>query len=497
MADAAPFGQSGIDCTIDRGQAATAFPHYWERCVGSGHAYMGLREDWRVHLRACREELGFAYIRFHGLLNEYMSVYKQWSDYDNYFEYSFYNIDNVFDFVLSIGMKPFIEISFMPDSLASGTSTIFHYKANTTPPKSYADWDSLIAHLVRHLLDRYGSAEVESWFFEVWNEPNLQGFWSGTRDDYFKLYCHTARTIKRLNSALRVGGPATARNEWIPEFLSYCRTNAVPVDFVSTHHYPTDSALGHGPGATQASRLGASSILKDMVKKALSEAGQLPLYYTEWNSSPNCRDAAHDDPSAAAFVASTIINNAGLVDIYSYWTFTDLFEENGLCSIPFHGGFGLLSTYGTRKPSFRAFELLHRLGDRRLSVNVGGASASHLACVATESDEEIAFLICNPAHHTHDGPGVDVSLTITNMSRRSEAHVCRIDEDNANPKRVWERLGAPTYPSESELMEIENGSRLVEYPVEIQHHGSSAFISFTIPRDGLLFLSVRGGAGHA
>ena len=226
---------------VDTKDAGSAFPHYWEQCVGSCHAIMGTRADWRAQLEKCHRELGFQYVRFHGLLNDEMSVCKK--DPTGSLHYSFFNIDSIFDFLLEIGMKPFIELGFMPDALASGTATCFHYKANITPPADYEQWEALIKALTQHLVDRYGCAEVRSWFFEVWNEPNLKFFWAGSREEYFKLYEHSARAIKSVDSQLRVGGPATSVNAWIPDMLEFCRRTGIPLDFVSTHHYPTDDPL--------------------------------------------------------------------------------------------------------------------------------------------------------------------------------------------------------------------------------------------------------------
>ena len=176
---------------------------YWTKCVGSCHAATALREDWRRQLKKCREELGFEYVRFHGLLNDDMSVCLR--NEDGFLEYSFFNIDSIFDFLLDIGMKPFIELSFMPSALASGSQTVFHYLGNITPPKDYNEWGALIGALAEHLVRRYGTEEVRKWFFEVWNEPNLKDFfWSGTMEEYFQLYKSAALAIKKVDSKLAV-----------------------------------------------------------------------------------------------------------------------------------------------------------------------------------------------------------------------------------------------------------------------------------------------------
>ncbi len=225
-------------------------------------------------------------------------------------------------------MRPFVELSFMPRALASGGTTVFNYQANVTPPRDVRQWAELVRMLVRHWIDRYGAAEVREWFFEVWNEPNLKNFWTGAQDEYFELYRVTAEAIKSVDAGLRVGGPATAKNEWVSEFLDFCDTHDLPADFVSTHHYPTDAFGSEGDDTeTQLSR-SRRSVLREQVQDARRRAGALPLYYTEWNASSNPRDPLHDEPYAAAFVTKTLMEANGLVDGYSFWTFSDIFEEN-------------------------------------------------------------------------------------------------------------------------------------------------------------------------
>src|SRR5450756_982582 len=224
--------------TCKLSEAATPLTHSWEHTVGSDHAPVALRADWRTQLRRCRNELGFRYVRFHGLLSDDVGTLIRQQDK---LLYSFFNADQIFDFLLSIGMKPFVELSFMPRALASGNTTVFHYQANVTPPRDYSQWARLIRELASHWVERYGASEVREWFFEVWNEPNLKEFWAGTQAEYFKLYRYTVEAIKSVDAQLRVGGPATAANEWVEEFLAFCETNNLPVDFISTHHYPTDA----------------------------------------------------------------------------------------------------------------------------------------------------------------------------------------------------------------------------------------------------------------
>ena len=497
--------------TVDASSAGVPFPHYWELCVGSCHAPLGLREDWRRQLRQCHAELGFRYVRFHGLLCDDMSVC---ADNGNGVAYSFFNIDSVFDFILSIGMRPFVELSFMPSVLASGTQTIFYYRGNVTPPRDYAAWGELVRRLVQHWVERYGRQEVQAWFFEVWNEPNLGGFWAGSQDEYFRLYRAAAEAIKAVDTELRVGGPASANNAWIPEMRAFCEDGGVPLDFISTHHYPTDAAPGWEADMAHIMGSVPRGVLKDMTVRARREAGHLPLYYTEWNCSAGNRTPQQDESYSAAFVTKTIVDNQGLVDGYSFWTFSDIFEEGGMPSQPFHGGFGLLALHGVPKPAYRAFQLLHRAGDRRLPVGAtapypyclaegdglsGVSAAPHptLEVLATRRDHSIQVLLYN--HNVPLAPiaaeAVHVALSGLTGPAALQATVLRIDNDHANPKRRWQELGSPEYPNAAMVGELLRASEL--RPETLTSHRDSnssaarGAFDLTIPPHGVAALEIE------
>lgn len=492
-----------IEFVVDATSKGGPFPHYWEQCVGSCHAVMGLRSDWREQLEKSHKELGFQYVRFHGLLNDEMGVCSKESDNPWVADspvtlrYSFFNIDSIFDFLLSIGMKPFIELGFMPDALASGTTTCFHYKANVTPPADYTEWGALIKALTQHLVDRYGIEEVRTWFFEVWNEPNLEFFWDGTQEEYFKLYEYSVRAIKSVDSRLWAGGPATSVNEWIPEMLEFCRSSGVPIDFVSTHHYPTDDPLWKNSDlpkeelfAKFASEFGKyeRGVLYKMTAQARSEAGNMPLYYTEWNTSAKLPDAIHDDPYSAALVAKTIADNDGLVDGYSFWTFSDLFEERAQFSAPFHGGFGLQTIHGIPKPTYHVFEILHRLGNERISVSATRDASVEMLAVKGESD--LTLLVYN--HNILDAEikDEDVKISLKGMVPTGPVLIRRVDSQHANPKQKWIDLGSPEYPTKEELAQIEVSSHLIPDTLDVESVHDDCVLRFVIPAHGVAAITV-------
>ena len=346
-------------------------PHntFFREVVGAGRAAEGLRADWQRDLAIVHRECGFKYIRFHGLLQDELGVYHEGRDGEPI--YNFQYIDTLYDAILNTGMKPFVEFGFMPRALASGNKTIFWWNGNVTPPKDYDKWGALIRELVQHWTKRYGTDEVKQWYFEVWNEPNLEGFWSGTQAEYFKLYSVTSRAIKSISNDYRVGGPATAGNAWVPETIDFAFKNQLPLDFITTHDYGVKGIGLDERGVQKLQLIGEAGAIIDNVRGsraniAKSAMPKLPLHYTEWSTSYSPRDPVHDSYVSAAYILSKIKGTEGYADSMSYWTFTDNFEEPGPVPNPFHGGFGLINFQGLRKPSFYAYQFLNRLGDTEL-----------------------------------------------------------------------------------------------------------------------------------
>jgi xylan 1,4-beta-xylosidase len=366
--------------SIDMNQVKGTLPNSFNQCVGAGRANEGLRADWQRQLKVAHDECGFKYIRFHGLLSDDMGVY--FEDKTGKSVYNWQYIDELFDFLLSIQMKPFIELGFMPNGLASGNKTIFWWKGNVTPPKDYVKWNNLIKALAQHWTERYGEQEVASWYFEVWNEPNLKdGFFTGTQQDYFKLYKETANSIKAVSKKYRVGGPATAGNAWVPETIDFCVAQNAPIDFISTHDYGVNQGFLDENGST-------GTVLSpdpDMVPNHMngtrkqilaSKLPNLELHYTEWSASYTPSDPVHDSYHEAAYILNTVKKAGANVNSMSYWTFTDIFEEAGIRTTPFHGGFGLMNYQDIKKPAYFAFKYLNQLGNTELK----NTDASSIVC---------------------------------------------------------------------------------------------------------------------
>jgi len=489
--------------SIDAAQKGTPFPHYWELCVGSCHAYTALRADWQAQMKRTHNELGFQYVRFHGLLCDGMSVCveqkKPFTNESLGIVYNFINIDRIFDFLLSIGMKPFVELGFMPSVLANGTATCFHYRGNVCPPKDYAEWGRLIRALAEHLVGRYGLDELRQWYFEVWNEPNLPYFWAGTQAEYFALYAASARAIKAVDAGLRVGGPATSINAWIPDMLAYCEQNGLPLDFLSTHHYPTDDPLWRfgldvsdllADGGLEKMAAHTRGVLREMTEKARGEAGAMTLIYTEWNISAICGEAIHDESYAAAMLAKVLADNDGLVQGYSYWTLSDIFEENAQLPGVFHGGYGLLTADGIPKPGYRMLQLLHELGEERLPV-ISSGEGSTLELLAVRNGSGLRLIAYN-----YQVPGAPVKaetcgIAVHGLPGEARVRAARIDEAHANPKAAWVKMGMPPYPNHEQIEALEAASAPRWEPLACSRSAGTLTLTLTVPPQGVCALDMH------
>ena len=383
---------------VDFNKTARPLNTMFNDCVGAGRAAEGLRADWQQQLTYVHKECGFRYIRMHGLLTDEMAVYSE--DKNGKPQYNFMYVDVLFDFLQSIGMKPFVELGFMPTPLASGNKTIFWWRGNVTPPKDYDKWAGLVRALVEHFTRRYGSDEVKTWYFEVWNEPNLDGFWAGTQQDYFKLYTYAARAIKAVDPAYKVGGPATAGAAWEPEMIQYCHKNNVPLDFISTHAYGVKQGFldeyGHAGTVLDKNPMSVSGdVLQSRREIAASAMPDLELHYTEWSASYTPADPIHDSYIEAPYVLQKLRQVGNAANSMSYWVFTDIFEEPGPRFTPFHGGFGMLTIQGIEKPVFYAYKFLNQLGN----IELANKDASSWVCKDAQGNIQVLawdFTITQP-----------------------------------------------------------------------------------------------------
>ena len=474
---------------VDAGAKGSPFPHYWSFGVGAGRVNEGLRAAWHEHLALASEQCGFRYVRMHDTFNDDMFVY--FGDG----KYNWQYVDEVYDRMLAKGVRPFVELSFFPSQLAKENSrTVMWYRGHVEPDRAkYPAWGRMIEAFARHLVERYGIDEIQKWYFEVWNEPNLYwGFFHGTKSDYFELYRVSANAIKSVHPSLKVGGPATSnfiadsrhdgeiqdngksvffpqetinsqqwKGVWIEDFLAFCDREKLPVDFISCHAYPTDYALDPVSGRGRDAIRYVHSLRDDLtwLKRVVgaSRYKNAELHITEWNTSPNSRDNLHDNLPPAAYIAKTMLECAGLADSVMYWTFTDIFEEKGGGRDIFHGGFGLLNFQGIAKPSFHAYRMLNALGDEVLYntapvVVTRDSTTGKIAVLAYAYPKEYESHVpaaCNTGNYMEASP-TEVDLLIGGLKPGSAFTIETLDDTHGNAIMSWRAMGRPQSPTREE-----------------------------------------------
>jgi xylan 1,4-beta-xylosidase len=495
--------------TVDGRSAAEApLHHVWSVCVGAGRANEALRADWQSHFREAVGTLGARYVRFHGLFHDDMFVYRA-SNGGGFGPptplerpvYTFAYVDKVFDAILAAGARPFVELGFMPRELATQTETLFWWKAHCSPPTDMGAWVDLVTATVEHWIERYGIDEVRTWPFEVWNEPNLvPHFWTGTRTEYFQLYEATTKALKAIDPELKVGGPSSSvfvpdsrydgeyhdrsveaataeaadpdvlpwKPVWIHELIAYCAERDLPLDFLSTHLYPTDYAFDtQGVGQSISRDRDATRSDLEVMRRVIADSPypEAELHVTEWSTSPSSRDHMHDTVYAATYIARALLQCHSLADSISYWTFTDVFEEGGGGIGPFHGGFGFVNEQGIHKPTFHAMAALNRLGDRI------ALQTDHGIITRTAEDAVAAVFFNYPDSmgtrsvggatryaQTHrlagEGPTRRIAHTVTGLVPGDLYTVEILDQEHGNVAEAWHRLGEPLNLSRQQVADL-------------------------------------------
>jgi len=466
------------EVVVNAQEAGRPFPHFWEQVFGSGRAILSLRDSYRQDLRAMKAATAIQYVRFHAMFHDEVGVYDEDGAGRPLYNWSY--VDQIYDGLLENGVRPFVEMSFMPRKLAASLEPhAFWYKPFPSPPRDYAKWEELIYNFARHLVDRYGLDETAQWYFEVWNEPNID-FWTGQpkQATYFELYDHAARAIKRAGSRLRVGGPATAQAAWIPAMIDHCVRGSVPLDFVSTHVYANDSA--EDVFGTH-EKIPRSDMVARSVRKVYDEVKgsarpNLPIFWSEYNASYKNEVDVTDSAFMGPWLANTIRLCDGLATTMSYWSFSDVFEEQGVVKKPFYGGYGLIAEGGIPKAAFEAFAILHRLGDRRLQTNLENA------LVTKRSDGTLAIAVWNYAPPGENSPSREVRLTVNGWSGTPRYNVEIVDPQHGSALQAWQAMGSPAFPTRQQYEQLRRAAQATNKLNEA---------SFSLPAHGLAVVEVR------
>ncbi|WP_213805170.1 glycosyl hydrolase family 39 [Granulicella sp. dw_53] len=504
-----------VNLTIDTKAPTTPFPHFWEQVFGSGRAVLSLRESYRNDLRTVKQATELNAVRFHGIFMDDLGLYDpdrkpikfaqmansnattpESSDIGSY---NFSYVDQIYDGLLANGVRPFVELSFMPKKMAADPAALhaFWYKQNVSPPSDYKLWDAMITAFAQHLIERYGINEVSTWSFEVWNEPNID-FWAGNpkQPTYFELYDHTALALKKVSTRIRIGGPSTAQAAWVTVFLAHCKEKNIPVDFASTHVYANDTAKDVMGTDEQIPRdqMVCRSVRKVHDEIAASPYPKIPLIFSEYNASyanePNVTDSIYMGP----WLATTISQCDGLTESMSYWTFSDVFEEQGVIRTPFYGGFGLIAEDGIPKPAFNAFAMLHRLGTQRIKLDSDSALATRTA------DGALALALWNYAppagtgaaytpSPTSLGASKSFSLKLTGAAPNAAVKIWRLDADHGNVIKAYDAMGRPAFPTRQQLTALRAAGQPSPPETATLRAGS---LQLSIPPQGLVLITVGG-----
>jgi xylan 1,4-beta-xylosidase len=468
---------------VDTGAPRHPFPHFWEQMFGSGRAILSLRDNYRSDLRSVKGITGLSYVRFHAILDDDVGVYDE--DAQGHAVYNFSYVDQIYDGLLANGVRPYVEISFMPSKLAaSDTRQAFWYHPNVSPPKDWTRWDELMATFAEHLVNRYGIDEVSQWYFEVWNEPNLD-FWAGkpAQETYWELYDHTALALKKISPRLRVGGPATAQAAWVDAMIRHCAENRIPLDFVSTHVYANDTAkdVFHTEENIPRDQMVCRAVSKVHGEIKASAMPNLPLFWSEFNASYKNESDVTDSTYMGPWLASTISQCDGLVDSMSYWTFSDVFEEQGVVKTPFYGGFGLIAEDGIPKPAYNAFKLLHELGDERVSL------PSKTSLLTRRNDGTLVLALWNYAPPGEDGAPKIFTLRLKGTNAE-HAFISRVDHDHGDFRSTYEKMGSPRYPTQEEIRQLRQATDL---PPPEDQPIKNGQVTITIPAQGLAVIELK------
>jgi xylan 1,4-beta-xylosidase len=487
------------------------------------------------------------YVRAHNLLTTGDGTAAlKWGSTNAYTEdasgkprYDWTIVDRIFDTYIERGMKPLAEIGFMPEALSVKPQPYRHEWAidktyNTIftgwahPPRDYAKWAELIFQWVRHSVEKYGRAEVESWYWELWNEPDI-GYWQGTPEEYFKLYDYTADAVKRALPTARVGGPhvtgplGARTQKFLRDFLEHClrgqnaatgKTGA-PLDYVGFHAKGAPRVVeGHV-------RMGISNQLK-----AISNGFQIVASFPEYRNTPiiigesdpegcaACSSRAHpqngyrNGTMYSSYTAAQIARTYELADLHGVnllgsvtWAFE--FEDQ-----PYFDGFRDLATNGIDKPVLNVFRMLGQMGGERVAAesssaapieairDSGARGAPDVNALASRRNQDVSVMVWN--YHDDDlpAPPAQVELVVEGLPaeahERLSLHHYRVDAEHSNSYEVWKKMGSPQKPSPEQYAQLERAGQLqlLGSPEWLRATGGRVTLKFDLPRQGVSLLKL-------
>lgn len=459
-------------------------------CVGTGRMGLALQKEYIDHLKVVQQSINFKYIRGHGLFSDDVGIYREETvDGESRTFYNFTYLDRIIDSYLENNIKPFLELGFMPEKLKTGEQTIFYWKGNVTPPSSYEKWAELIEATLTHLIERYGREEVITWPIEVWNEPNI-AFWAGTMEEYFKLYEYSAKAVKKVDPRIKVGGPAICGVEtekWLRSFFEHCINNNLPLDFITRHCYTVGQPTRKGQFMYH--EIYHPTYMIEELKETREimadypQIANMPLHITEFNSSyvPVC--PVHDTTFHAAYIARILSEAGEYADSYSYWTFSDVFEEFDVPRSVFHGGFGMVAFNSIKKPVFYTFEFFANAGKELLYRDEN--------LIVTKDDGRYVIIGWN-WHDESENNSEPQSyvLSLPSMGQQAILIKKQVGGDNANPLQTWSNLGKPRSLNKEQTKILLSSAEPLQTDAKLLEENGCYKVELTIPCNHLCMLEI-------
>lgn len=471
--------------------SGTPFKNNVNYCVGTGRMGLALQNEYIEHLKMVQETLHFRYIRGHGLFCDDVGIYRECEmDGKTSTFYNFTYLDRIMDTYMENGIRPFLELGFMPEKLKTGEQTVFYWKGNVTPPVSYEKWAELVINTLNHLIERYGRDEVITWPIEVWNEPNIP-FWAGTMEEYFKLYEYSATAVKSVDARIQIGGPAICgvdTERWLRGFFEYCVKNNSPLDFITRHCYTANetTTCGHYIYHTMREPERMIEELKEtrQIMADYPQIADMPLHITEFSTSyvPLC--PVHDTDYNAAFIARILSEAGEYADSYSYWTFSDVFEEMDVPKSVFHGGFGLIALNSIKKPTYYTFEFFSKAGKELLYRDDN--------LIVTKSDNKYVIIGWN-CHDMRDHKvtaDIDYVLTIPSMGKQALLVKKDVGGAHANPMKTWSNMGKPRSLNKEQLRILKASAQPLQTDEKLFEQNGTYEVKVTISCNHLCMLEV-------
>lgn len=445
--------------------------HNFKKFIGVGRAKELLNYNIQKMLRDLQKNIGYQYVKFHGILSDDMLVV---SRVNGELRFHYTLVDMAIDFLLSIQLMPMIQLSFMPAALAANPSkTVFESPFITSPPAKMDEWNLLIEDFTKHLISRYGKEQVTKWPFTVWNEPSTSEKMFGFGDDtlFFQFYKNTYTTVKKVCSDISFGSPSLlymqnlGNDDWIRRFIFYTLSNDCKPDFLNIHYYsdiiPDTAAdglfLAHVVSSSFPKNMDDFSLFIGNIKKLFRSltVDDLPINMTEWNFTLSHRNLINDTSYKTCYIMKNLLKNYDRLNSFGYWSLTDLIEENALPDNLFHGGLGIYTMNGLRKGVFYAFYFANMLGDNLIAsgdgyfltkkddkyqiityhyIHYGDLFASGELYDMTETNRYSAF---------DTSKNLAVSLQLTDIADGNYlVKEYYVNQNHGNPYDIWLKMGA-------------------------------------------------------